>query len=83
MTKVSIILEKAGGTTNCYDGNIWDNSFCPDPATCNANCEMGNHFNNKIHRNKKFLARTLTFVINFIRKTGGQGGPGGPGGQLV
>ena len=41
---------------------------------------MGNHFNNKIHRNKKFLARTLTFVINFIRKTGGQGGPGGPGG---
>ena len=43
MTKVSIILEKAGGTTNCYDGNIWDNSFCPDPATCNANCEMGNH----------------------------------------
>ena len=43
MAKVSIILEKAGGTTNCYDGNIWDNSFCPDPATCNANCEMGNH----------------------------------------
>ena len=35
------VNEKAGGTTNCYDGNIWDNSFCPDPATCNANCEMG------------------------------------------
>merc|ERR1711953_1287463 len=33
-------IHEAGGTTNCYDGNIWDNSFCPDPATCNANCEM-------------------------------------------
>ena len=30
-----------GDTTNCYDGNIWDSSFCPDPATCNSNCEMG------------------------------------------
>merc|ERR1711971_117306 len=33
-------IHEAGGTSNCYDGNIWDTSFCPDPATCNANCEM-------------------------------------------
>ncbi|KAH8650106.1 glycoside hydrolase family 7 protein [Xylariales sp. PMI_506] len=26
------------GTTNCYTGNEWDASICPDSATCTANC---------------------------------------------
>jgi cellulose 1,4-beta-cellobiosidase len=26
------------GSTNCYTGNAWDSSLCPDAATCTANC---------------------------------------------
>jgi cellulose 1,4-beta-cellobiosidase len=25
-------------STNCYTGNEWDASLCPDSATCTANC---------------------------------------------
>ncbi|KAG8946285.1 hypothetical protein FRC04_011915 [Tulasnella sp. 424] len=24
--------------TNCFTGNTWDATLCPDPVTCNANC---------------------------------------------
>lgn len=26
------------GSTNCYTGNEWDASLCPDDATCTENC---------------------------------------------
>ena len=26
---------------NCYDGNLWDEEFCPDNAACTENCELG------------------------------------------
>ena len=26
---------------NCYDGNLWDDEFCPDNPTCTENCELG------------------------------------------
>ncbi|KAG9042901.1 hypothetical protein FS837_010270 [Tulasnella sp. UAMH 9824] len=29
-----------GGYTNCYTGNTWDASLCPDSATCTANCAI-------------------------------------------
>lgn len=29
---------KTGETTNCYTGNLWDKSLCPDEATCSKNC---------------------------------------------
>merc|ERR1719429_330040 len=29
---------EAGTATNCYTGNEWDPNFCPDAATCTANC---------------------------------------------
>jgi cellulose 1,4-beta-cellobiosidase len=29
---------KAGETTNCYTGNMWDNGICPDSATCSKAC---------------------------------------------
>jgi len=29
---------KTGETTNCYTGNLWDKSICPDEATCSKNC---------------------------------------------
>jgi cellulose 1,4-beta-cellobiosidase len=28
------------GYTNCYTGNQWDKSLCPDPATCTRNCAL-------------------------------------------
>ncbi|KIO25536.1 hypothetical protein M407DRAFT_75572 [Tulasnella calospora MUT 4182] len=28
------------GYTNCYSGNAWDASLCPDPATCAQNCAV-------------------------------------------
>ncbi|KIM22435.1 carbohydrate-binding module family 1 protein [Serendipita vermifera MAFF 305830] len=28
------------GYTNCYTGNTWDATLCPDPATCAANCAL-------------------------------------------
>ncbi|KAG8896143.1 hypothetical protein FRC01_011986, partial [Tulasnella sp. 417] len=30
----------ANGATNCYSGNQWDSTICPDPATCNSNCVL-------------------------------------------
>jgi len=29
-----------GGTTNCYTGNEWDKTLCPDPTTCATNCAI-------------------------------------------
>jgi len=31
---------KQGSYTNCYTGNEWDSSLCPDPATCSSNCAL-------------------------------------------
>merc|ERR1712048_1126059 len=31
---------KRGQTQNCYTGNTWDTSACPDPETCWQNCEI-------------------------------------------
>lgn len=28
------------GYTNCYTGNTWDTSLCPDATTCAANCAL-------------------------------------------
>eukprot|EP00927_Polykrikos_kofoidii_P056415 TRINITY_DN50531_c0_g1_i1.p1 TRINITY_DN50531_c0_g1~~TRINITY_DN50531_c0_g1_i1.p1 ORF type:complete len:538 (-),score=70.65 TRINITY_DN50531_c0_g1_i1:137-1552(-) len=28
------------GYTNCYTGNDWDSSLCPDAATCTKNCAL-------------------------------------------
>lgn len=28
------------GYTNCYTGNTWDATLCPDPATCATNCAL-------------------------------------------
>src|ERR1700761_8028592 len=29
-----------GGYTNCYSGNTWNADYCPDDATCAANCAL-------------------------------------------
>ncbi|KAF9518223.1 glycoside hydrolase family 7 protein [Hydnum rufescens UP504] len=33
-------LHSKTGSTNCYTGNTWDTTLCPDPATCAANCAL-------------------------------------------
>lgn len=33
-------LHTTDGTDNCYDGNTWDTTLCPDPTTCAANCAL-------------------------------------------
>jgi cellulose 1,4-beta-cellobiosidase len=33
-------LHTTSGTTNCYTGNTWDATLCPDPATCAKNCAL-------------------------------------------
>ncbi|KAJ0391405.1 hypothetical protein P43SY_011657 [Pythium insidiosum] len=33
-------LHKVGDYKNCFTGNQWDASICPDPATCTANCAL-------------------------------------------
>ncbi|CAE6403024.1 hypothetical protein ACGC1H_001085 [Rhizoctonia solani] len=33
-------VHTTSGYTNCYTGNAWDSTICPDPATCAANCAL-------------------------------------------
>ena len=33
-------VHNIGGYTNCYTGNEWDATFCPDPVTCASNCVL-------------------------------------------
>ncbi|KAL4253216.1 Glucanase [Abortiporus biennis] len=33
-------LHTTTGYTNCYTGNSWDASLCPDPVTCAQNCAL-------------------------------------------
>ncbi|KAK0239111.1 glycoside hydrolase [Armillaria nabsnona] len=31
---------QVSSSTNCYTGNTWDTSICPDPITCATNCAL-------------------------------------------
>jgi cellulose 1,4-beta-cellobiosidase len=33
-------LHSTSGYTNCYTGNSWDKTLCPDGATCAKNCAL-------------------------------------------
>ncbi|OBZ74435.1 Exoglucanase 1 [Grifola frondosa] len=33
-------LHSTTGYTNCYTGNTWDATLCPDPVTCAQNCAL-------------------------------------------
>ncbi|KAH9920229.1 glycoside hydrolase [Epithele typhae] len=33
-------VHNVGGYTNCYTGNTWDATYCPDGATCAKNCAL-------------------------------------------
>lgn len=33
-------LHQTTGSTNCYTGNTWDSTLCPDSDTCTTNCAL-------------------------------------------
>jgi cellulose 1,4-beta-cellobiosidase len=33
-------LHSTSGSTNCYTGNTWDATLCPDDVTCASNCAL-------------------------------------------
>merc|ERR1711910_230868 len=33
-------LHKMDDYVNCYEGNSWDSSYCPDPVSCAQNCGL-------------------------------------------
>jgi len=33
-------LHSTSSSTNCYTGNTWDATLCPDPTTCATNCAL-------------------------------------------
>ncbi len=33
-------IHNVGGSTNCYTGDEWDSSLCPDPVSCASNCAL-------------------------------------------
>ncbi|KAF4570100.1 Exoglucanase 1 [Pleurotus pulmonarius] len=51
--------------TNCYTGNTWDASLCPDPATCATNCAVdGADYSGTYGITTSGNALTLRFVTN-------------------
>ena len=59
-------LHSTTGYTNCYTGNRWDQSLCPDSATCTANCALEgidqNQWGNTYGISTAGNALTLKFV---------------------
>ncbi|KAA8902272.1 cellobiohydrolase precursor [Sphaerosporella brunnea] len=33
-------VHNVGGYTNCYTGNTWDSTYCPDDVSCATNCAL-------------------------------------------
>ncbi|TVY22678.1 putative 1,4-beta-D-glucan cellobiohydrolase [Lachnellula hyalina] len=53
----------AGSYTNCYTGNTWDATLCPDDVTCAANCALeGADYASTYGATTSGNALSLTFV---------------------
>jgi cellulose 1,4-beta-cellobiosidase len=67
---LSIVLDsnwrwthQVGTTTNCYTGNTWDATLCPDDATCATNCALdGADYGSTYGISTSGNALTLDFV---------------------
>ncbi|KAL7274158.1 Exoglucanase 1 [Rhizina undulata] len=56
-------LHSTSGSTNCYTGNTWDTTLCPDPETCATNCALdGADYSGTYGITTDDDALTLTFV---------------------
>ena len=58
----------SSGYQNCYSGNTWDPSLCPDPATCTNNCVLegvdSNDWNSPYGVHSTGTGLQLNFVTN-------------------
>jgi len=62
-------LHTTTGYTNCYTGNTWDATLCPDGATCAANCALdGADYSGTYGITTSGNALTLKFVTNGQQK---------------
>lgn len=58
-------LHTTSGTTNCYTGNTWDATLCPDPVTCAQNCALdGADYSGTYGVTTNGNQLTLKFVTN-------------------
>ncbi|KAJ7455769.1 cellulase [Mycena latifolia] len=56
-------LHSVNSTTNCYTGNTWDATLCPNPTTCTANCALdGADYGGTYGISSSGNALTLKFV---------------------
>lgn len=56
-------VHKVGDYTNCYTGNEWDETLCPDNETCAANCALeGGDYAGTYGINVSGNSNKLTFV---------------------
>ncbi|KAF5354177.1 hypothetical protein D9756_007080 [Leucocoprinus leucothites] len=62
-------LHTTEGFTNCYTGNTWDTSLCPDGATCSENCALdGADYSGTYGITTSGNALTLKFVTQGQQK---------------
>ncbi|KAI0652478.1 cellobiohydrolaseI [Trametes meyenii] len=58
-------LHSTSGSNNCYTGNTWDTSLCPDPKTCAQNCALdGADYSGTYGITTSGNALTLKFVTH-------------------
>ncbi|KAF8881887.1 cellobiohydrolase I-II [Infundibulicybe gibba] len=62
-------LHTTTGFTNCYTGNTWDTTLCPDGATCAQNCALdGADYSGTYGITTSGDALTLKFVTSSAQK---------------
>ncbi|KJA25341.1 carbohydrate-binding module family 1 protein [Hypholoma sublateritium FD-334 SS-4] len=65
-------LHSTSGSTNCYTGNTWDATLCPDGVTCAANCALdGADYEGTYGITASGNALTLKFVTDSAQKNVG------------
>jgi cellulose 1,4-beta-cellobiosidase len=58
-------LHDTSGSTNCYTGNEWDTTLCPDPKTCASKCALdGADYSGTYGITTSGNGLTLNFVTN-------------------
>jgi cellulose 1,4-beta-cellobiosidase len=68
-------LHSTANLTNCYTGNTWDTTLCPDPTTCAKNCALdGADYSGTYGITTSGNALTMKFVTNgpYSKNIGGR-----------
>ena len=61
-------LHDVSSSTNCYTGNTWDASLCPDPTTCASNCALdGADYSGQYIQLYEPVNTTLTLGFRYLR----------------